>query len=85
MIRAIIELELVRPYQRSFDTLLEFCNIWRCKIRRGGTYKSKARISMPSAMFKQIFGVNPRTREYKVPRKTEKFLESVKVTKVTSD
>jgi len=82
MISAIIDLELVHPYQYSFNTLLEFCNIWQCVIRAGGTCRSKAQISMPSHLFKQIFGTNPRAREYKTPAKTEHFLESVRVKKV---
>lgn len=82
MIRAIIELSLVPPYERSMGTLIEFCGLWDSTPLYGGTKRRKAVISMPSHHFKSIFGRNPSVGQYAVPTGTEKFIESLKVKKI---
>ena len=82
MTKAIIELELVYPYQLSMGVLVEFCYLWDCHIISGGTQKLKATISMPSIYFKQIFGRSPITREYAVPKGMEKFISKMTVKEV---
>jgi len=82
VIRARIEIELVYPYKQSLDTLLDFVNIWACRIIKGGTSQSKAVISMPVKKFKNIFATNPRIGKYKIPAGTEHFISSVEVKKI---
>jgi len=79
MIKVIIELELVFPYNQSMGTLVEFCCVWQSLMLSAGTNKAKAIISMPSVHFKKMFGQNPRKKVYPVPSGAESFIESVKV------
>ena len=79
MIKVIIELELVFPYKLSMGTLVEFCCLWDSTLLHGGTKKLRAIISMPGVHFKQIFGVNPREKEYSIPHGMEKFISKIKV------
>ncbi len=79
MIKVIIEVELVFPYKISMGVLAEFCCLWNCTLLGGGTKKLKAVISMPGIFFKIIFGVNPREKEYPVPKGMEYFISNVKV------
>ena len=85
MIKAIIEVELVYPYDQSLSTLLEFNNLWLCNIMRGGTRRKKALIRMPITKFKKIFGVNPQKGEYEVPKNTKHFLSSIMVKKIETE
>lgn len=85
MIEVIIELELVYPYKKSFNTLLDFNNIWNCNMLGGGTNRKKAKIAMPSKTFKQIFGSNPKVAKYDIPSNSEHFLQSIKVVKINCD
>lgn len=82
MIKAMLELELVYPYNRSMGTLADFCGLWDCTILKGGTNSVKVSVSMPSFHFKKIFGVNPRVGEYNIPSGMEKFIAGVKVEKI---
>ena len=80
--KVIIELELAYPYRESLGTLNKFNVIWKCVLLGGGTNQEKAIISMPIDSFRQIFDVDPMVGEYEVPRRTEKFLTSLKVQKI---
>jgi hypothetical protein len=82
MIKAIIELELVYPYNKSLTILIEFCNLWNCHLMSGGTKKLKATISMPAHQFKKIFKRNPRIREYDIPSGMEKFVSKFTVKQI---
>ena len=79
MIRVIIEVELVFPYKISMGVLVEFCSLWNCTLLGGGTNRLKAMFSMPGNFFKRIFGVNPREKEYAVPKGMEYFISELKV------
>ena len=79
MIRVVIELSLLFPYQLSLDTLIEFCSLWDSRIFSGGSKKRIAIIAMPAHHFKVIFGTNPREQAYPVPSGTEHFIETLKV------
>ena len=84
MIRVLIELTLIFPYDRSMDTLTEFCSLWDCAILGGGTSRLRALISMPTTHFKQIFGKNPQVGKYDIPAGTEHFTSSWKVKRIVT-
>ena len=74
MITVRLELYLVYPYKLSMMTLLDFCKIWGCEVRRASTRKSEAIIHMPVRKFKKIFKTNPLGMEYEVPPGMQKFV-----------
>lgn len=82
MIRVFIEYELVYPFSQSLNTLIDFCALNDSFLLFGGSYKSKARVSMPVNQFKRLFKSNPQIREYSIPSGMEKFVKSIKVKKV---
>ena len=84
MIKVQIELELVFPYKRSMVILSEFCSLWDSTILYGGTKIRKSVISMPIAHFKKIFKENPIKKEYQVPAGMERFVELLRVKKITT-
>ena len=79
----IMEIYLVYPYKRSLSVLVDFVNLWRCKLIKSSTKKEKAIISMPSYSFKKIFGTNPREDfKYAAPANSEHFIKYIKIKKV---
>lgn len=85
MIRVLIEMQLVYPYRESLSVLLEFCAVWKSTLLFGGTYKSKAQISIPLNYFKKIFHTNPALKEYPVPSGMEGFIDSIRVKKILTE
>lgn len=82
MIKVLLECQIVYPYKRSIDTLVEFCSLWDSCLLEGGTNKLRAKILMPSVHFKKIFGANPRIGEYAVPSGMGYFINSLEVKKL---
>ncbi len=82
MLKAVIQLSLVHPYDLSMGTLVEFCGLWDSTIYYGGTQRRIATIAMPSKYFKIIFGSNPRMQSYPVPSGMEHFIESLRVEEI---
>ena len=81
-IKAFLAIDLLRPYNRSLDPLLDLCNIWSCDIVRIGTSKRTQYIAMPWDKFRKIWGFNPKKGKVKVPSGTEDYIETVEVLRV---
>ncbi len=73
-LHAILEIDLLFPYNKSSQVLIEFTNTWGFRLLSVGTIKSVARISMDWKKFKQIWGCNPRIGSYDAPDGTQDFM-----------
>lgn len=82
MIKIILELSLIYPYNISLFTLIEFCFLWDSIILYGGTKKIKAIISVPYSHFKKIFNKNPVVGKINVPDVLNKFVDNIVVLKI---
>lgn len=82
MIIVRIELDIIYPYKLSLMTLIDFCKIWECEIRRASTRRSEVIIHMPVRKFKKIFKTNPLGKEYDVPPGMQKFVNHLWVREI---
>ncbi len=82
MIKVVLDINLIYPYNVSLHTLTEFCYLWDTTILSGGTYKIKAVLSMPYKHFKSIFNRNPMVGACDVPSILSKVVESVYVKEI---
>lgn len=80
--KAILEIDLLFPYGKSIEPLLQLINIWKCDIVRVGTRRRTQVIAMPWKSFKQIWGRNPVKGQVEVPKGTEDFVNGVRVVRV---
>lgn len=82
IIEAEVEIELVHPYHKSQETIIEMVNKWGMRIIKLGTYDEIAIIGIPVEKFKKIFGSSPVVGKYDVPKGTTQFISSVNVKKI---
>ena len=80
--KAILNIELKRPYSPSLDLLLQMSNLWKCDLIKIRTKSNTQTIGMPWKGFKRIWGKNPVKGEYEVPNGTEDFINGVTVIEV---
>ena len=81
-LEAITELELVHPYSKSQETVIEMVNKWGMRLIKLSTFKDTVTIGIPVDKFKTIFGEAPSVGNYKAPGGTTNFILSVKVKKI---
>ncbi|NJL70929.1 MAG: hypothetical protein HC888_04585 [Candidatus Competibacteraceae bacterium] len=79
---AVIELRLARPYGKSLTTLLDFINVWDCRIIKLSTKRQITVIGIEWHKFRTIWGENPIAGFYEVPAGAEKFMASVHVVSI---
>ena len=77
--KAVLEIELVRPYSQSLDSLLELATIWGCDLIKVSPIKPIGVIAMPEKSFRAIWGQSPRKAECDVPTGTEHFISRLRV------
>ena len=82
MIKVLLQLELVYPYNASISHLFEFNMLWGGCLISGSTNESKALIYMDAGKFKKLFGENPKKGSYKVPKGAEYFIKAVEVKEI---
>ena len=74
-----LEIELVFPFKKSAETLIEFCNQWQCNVVYVGTHKETAKIEIPWKKFKKIWGHNPHKGDVEIPEGAEFFMKDIRV------
>jgi len=79
MIHIVLKVILKPPFKKSFNTLLDFCNIWSSSIIHGGTKNIEAQISVPEHKFEKLFKERPKVSEFKIPKGAEFFMQKVEV------
>jgi len=82
IIEAEVEIELVHPYHKSQEVVIEMINKWGMRLIKLGTYDEIAIIGIPTDKFKKIFGSMPAVGKYSVPQGTTHFISRVNVKKI---
>lgn len=82
-INVILEIYMVYSYKKSLSILLEFSNLWGCKVMIASTRKEISILRMPQKVFKKIFGTNPKKElVYAAPSNSGHFIRHLKVKKI---
>lgn len=81
---AITEFILKKPYHNSINTMVDFSNLWNFQILFMSTLEARCVLKFPWDKFKEIFGENPRQKEYSIPNGAESFVDSIKVLNIIS-
>jgi len=79
MIHIVLKVILKPPFKKSFNTLLDFCNIWSSSIIHGGTKNIEAQISVPEHKFEKLFKESPKISKFQVPKGAEFFIDKIEV------
>jgi len=84
-IRAITEIYLSPPFTDSLNTIMGMINLWGMKLLRCKSNSNKVRVSIPSKVFKRLFGENPRVKDYDLPKNTNVFMKKIIVVEVITN
>jgi hypothetical protein len=82
IIEAEVEMELIHPYHKSQETIIEMVNKWGMRLIKMGTHNEIAIIGIPADKFKKIFGSMPVVGKYSPPQGTTHFISSINVKKI---
>jgi len=82
-INAICIIYLKYPFSESLTTLIKINCIWNFRLIQSSTKTNKAKVSIPSKVFKKILGENPQEgKVYPAPRGTTKTISRIEVKEI---
>jgi len=80
--KVTIEIELVKPYNKSVTTIYNLVNAWGFELIKSGTEERYATIRMTVVKFAKMFHKIPQIGKIEVPGGASGFMESIKITKL---
>jgi hypothetical protein len=81
-IEIIVEVYLNHPYDESLNFLISLVGVKGMFILQCSTASNKAKVAIPSKMFKMLIGKNPKVGIEAIIKGTEKYIKKIKVIEI---